>query len=137
MTTYPPGNLIAAWMAFEDADLDNGTIYYHPGSHKLPYVLNPDFNHGGTKRKIGAQAYKMYEQKMEEVIENNNFEKVDFIAKKGDVFIWHGNLLHGGNPILDSGRTRKSMVVHYFPKDVVAYHEITQRPALIDFKPTL
>lgn len=136
MTTYPPGNLIAAWMAFEDVNLDNGTIFYHPGSHKLPYILNPNFNHGGSKTRIGSSAYKNYELKMEEVIQKNSFIKQDFIANKGDVFIWHANLLHGGNPILKSESTRKSMVVHYFPKDVIAYHEITQRPALIDFSPT-
>lgn len=137
MTTYPPGNLIAAWMAFEDVDLNNGTIFYHPGSHKLPYVLNPNFEHGGTKSRIGKNAYKKYELKMEEVITENHFEKKDFIAKKGDVFIWHANLLHGGNSILNKELTRKSMVVHYFPKDVIAYHEITQRPALIDFFPSV
>jgi len=45
--------------------------------------------------------------------------------------IWHANLLHGGEPILDPALTRKSMVIHYYAKDVVKYHEITERPAIL------
>lgn len=40
-----------------------------------------------------------------------------FLAKKGDVFIWHAHLLHGGGPILDDSRTRKSYVFHYFSEE--------------------
>ena len=32
--------------------------------------------------------------------------------------------------LLDKERTRKSMVFHYYAKDVICYHEITQRPTL-------
>ena len=51
--------------------------------------------------------------------------------KKGDVLIWHANLMHGGNKHVDKSKTRKSMVFHYFSENVVSYHEFTQRPALI------
>lgn len=40
--------------------------------------------------------------------------KVDFYARKGDVFIWHANLIHGGNPVLGPKFIRKIMVLHYF-----------------------
>jgi ectoine hydroxylase-related dioxygenase (phytanoyl-CoA dioxygenase family) len=53
------------------------------------------------------------------------------IAKKGDVLIWHANLVHGGAPILNPALTRKSMVVHYYANDVIKYHEITERPSLM------
>jgi ectoine hydroxylase len=135
MATYPLGNLVAAWVALEDTNVDNGPLFYYPGSHKLPYVLNPDFNTGNTKFTIGDNAYKNYESKIEEVIKVNNLKKADFYAKKGDVFIWHANLLHGGNPVLDKNATRKSMVIHYFAKDVICYHEITHRPALFNSHP--
>ncbi|MEM6316971.1 MAG: hypothetical protein AAF960_04835 [Bacteroidota bacterium] len=54
------------------------------------------------------------------------------MAKKGDILIWHANLLHGGNPILNPEHSRKSMTLHYFAEEVSCYHEVTQRPALID-----
>jgi hypothetical protein len=34
--------------------------------------------------------------------------------KKGDVAIWHSNLLHGGAQVVDESRTRHSLAVHYF-----------------------
>ena len=37
-----------------------------------------------------------------------------FMARKGDVLIWHADLVHGGSPVRDLGRTRSSMVCHYF-----------------------
>jgi hypothetical protein len=36
-----------------------------------------------------------------------------FFAKKGDVFIWHSDLLHAGSAIKDHNRTRNSLVCHY------------------------
>jgi len=64
------------------------------------------------------------------MIVKNNFKKQEFYAKKGDVFIWHANLVHGGSPILKNNSTRKSMVINYYAKDVIKYHEITERPSL-------
>jgi phytanoyl-CoA hydroxylase len=36
-----------------------------------------------------------------------------FCPKKGDVLIWHANLIHKGTPIQDQRLTRKSYVTHY------------------------
>lgn len=135
MTTFPLGHLIAVWIALEDTHVNNGPLFYYKGSHKLPYILNENFKSGSNSYRIGASANKGYEKRMQEVILENNLEKTDFYAKKGDVFIWHANLIHGGNPVLDKDTTRKSMVVHYFCKDVICYHELTQRPALFSSYP--
>ncbi|WP_187262619.1 phytanoyl-CoA dioxygenase family protein [Pontibacter beigongshangensis] len=135
MTTYPLGNLLAAWIALEDTTLENGALFYYPGSHTLPYVLSKDFDSGSTTFRIGDNAYKKYEEKIEQVIQEQQLQKKNFFAKKGDVFIWHANLLHGGNPVLNPELTRKSMVIHYYAKDVICYHDITQRPAHFDTYP--
>jgi ectoine hydroxylase len=132
MTTYPLGYLFAAWFALEDIDDKNGSLFYYPGSHKLPYVLSPDFDHKTGLLRLDPNTNRHYEDKMAEVIAVNKLVKKDFYAKKGDVFLWHANLIHGGNPITDPSRTRKSMVAHYFAKNVIKYHEISQRPALIE-----
>ena len=36
-----------------------------------------------------------------------------FTCRRGDAFIWHGGLVHGGTPIDDAAKTRRSFVVHY------------------------
>jgi ectoine hydroxylase-related dioxygenase (phytanoyl-CoA dioxygenase family) len=132
MTTYPLGYLIAAWVALEDVTHENGPLFYYPGSHKLPYLLNSDFNEGETFLTLGKKDYKDYEDVIEDLVKQGGYKPQEFLAKKGDVFIWHANLVHGGAPIIDKNSTRKSMVIHYYAKDVIKYHEITERPSLID-----
>ena len=132
MTTYPLGYLIAVWIALEDTNENNGPLFYYPGSHQLPYLLNNDYNESSTTLKLGISDYTDYENAVEDIIQKNQFEKKVFFAKKGDVFIWHANLLHGGSNITDHSLTRKSMVIHYYAKDVIKYHEITERPSLME-----
>ncbi len=131
MTTYPLGYLIAVWIALEDTTGNNGPLFYYPGSHRLPYLLNEDFNEGSTSLRLGRKDYGDYEDRIEETIREKQLEKEIFVACKGDVFIWHANLIHGGMPILDPTLTRKSMVIHYYADDVIKYHEITERPSLL------
>lgn len=131
MTTYPLGYLVAAWIALEDITPHNGPLFYYPGSHKLPYLLNNDFNEGSTFLTLGKKDYSDYEDVLEDLVLQNGYAKKQFLAKKGDVLIWHANLVHGGSPIVDANSTRKSMVVHYYAADVIKYHEITERPSLI------
>lgn len=130
MTTHPLGNLIAIWIALEDVDTNNGPLHYYPGSHKLPYVLNKDFGNEGSALFLGKKSYGDYEDKIEEIIKTSNLKKEQFHAKKGDLLIWHANLLHGGEPVIDNTTTRKSMVFHYYTKDAICYHELTERPSL-------
>ena len=131
MTTYPLGYLIAAWIALEDIHPDSGPLFYFPGSHRLPYLLNNDFNEGETSLKLGKKEYGDYEDKIEEQLRQSSFPKEVFLAKKGDILIWHANLIHGGLPVVNPALTRKSMVIHYYAKDVIKYHEITERPSLL------
>ena len=131
MTTFPLGGLLGVWIALEDIDDDNGPLHYYPGSHKLPYYLNADYDNEGSYLMLGKKDYTEYEKMLEQKIKELGIEKKVFKAKKGDVLIWHANLLHGGEPHLNKEKTRKSMVLHYFDTNCVCYHEITQRPALI------
>jgi ectoine hydroxylase-related dioxygenase (phytanoyl-CoA dioxygenase family) len=131
MTTYPLGYLIAVWIALEDTTPENGPLFYYPGSHKLPYLLNSDFNEGETALQLGHKTYVDYEDRIEETIRNEHLQRDIFLAKKGDVLVWHANLIHGGLPVVNPALTRKSMVIHYFGKDVIKYHEITERPSLL------
>jgi ectoine hydroxylase len=132
MTTEPQGYLIATWTALEEVHSQNGPLFYYPGSHRLKFVSARDFQSGNTRWKLGHERNKRYEDKIQEVISENKLKPIEFHAQPGDVLIWHANLLHGGSPILKAGTTRKSMVAHYFCEGVICYHEITQRPAILD-----
>lgn len=132
MTTYPLGGLLGVWIALEDVDENNGALHYIPESHKLPYFLNSDYDNEGDRIRIGKKSYKAYEEFLEEKVKELGLKKEVFRAKKGDLLIWHANILHGGEPHLDKSRTRKSLVYHYFDENSVCYHEVTQRPALFE-----
>ena len=99
MTTYPLGYLTAAWIAFEDIHPDCGPLVYYPGSHKLPYLFSKDvgITEDDFKREGYAPYHARYEPAIREVIETNQIEPHYFHARKGDVLIWHANLLHGGS----------------------------------------
>jgi ectoine hydroxylase len=132
MTTHPLGYLVAIWVALEDLEPGCGLLHYYPGSQKLPYVMGEDFENSNTSLMVGNDFYANYEKKIGEIITKQNLKKEVFAAKKGDLFIWHANLLHGGEPRTNPTATRKSLVAHYFCEgDVINYHEITQRPAVI------
>ena len=131
MSTFPLGGMAAAWVALEDITPGNGPLHYYPGSHKLPYYLNADYANEGTAWLTGDKEYTEYEATIARKIAEAGIEKQIFLARKGDVFIWHANLMHGGEPHHDKAQTRKSMVFHYFSRAHICYHEITQRPALL------
>ena len=131
MSTFPLGGMAAAWVALEDITPENGPLHYYPGSHQLPYYLNADYANEGTTWLTGDKEYTEYEATIAGKIAEASLKKQVFLARKGDVFIWHANLMHGGEPHIDKSMTRKSMVFHYFSQAHICYHEITQRPALL------
>ncbi|WP_434108777.1 phytanoyl-CoA dioxygenase family protein [Paraburkholderia caffeinilytica] len=111
MTPVTPNHLIATWVALEDAHADAGQLEYFPGSHKVEQMI---FSNG--TRHFVPDEMPQWHKYMDAEVEKAGFSKVTFAAKKGDVFVWHANLLHGGGPIADMQRTRKSLVFHYYSR---------------------
>lgn len=113
-----PGNyLIGAWIALEDISLDSGPLRYAPGSHKSG--IYPGFsNHPqATLRTCPLSEYEGYYKFTNAEADACGGAKY-YHAKKGDVFLWHGMLVHGGSPVKDPSLTRKSMVIHYLTEGV-------------------
>ena len=61
-----------------------------------------------------------------EQLEKHGIEEKVVTGKKGDVLIWHGQLLHGGLPINDHTLTRKSLVTHYWRKKDAMDNKVAQ-----------
>ena len=113
-------HLVGCWMACEDVHADNGPLFYYPGSHRLPKF---DWGEGSLtfdgKDHAQVEAFGRY---LETQCEAAGLERQTFHAKKGDVFLWHAALVHGGSPANDADATRKSLVVHFssqgaYPRD--------------------
>jgi hypothetical protein len=126
MTTYPLGYLTAAWIAFEDIHPDSGPLVYYPGSHQLPYVFSKDVNisEDDFKRNGYAEYQAKYEPYIRRSVEEHQIEPHYFHAKKGDVLIWHANLIHGGSQRRNMQLSRRAVVCHYFVKGSFAYHDL-------------
>jgi ectoine hydroxylase-related dioxygenase (phytanoyl-CoA dioxygenase family) len=107
-----PGNyLIGAWIALEDVSPDSGPLRFAPGTHRSSRF--PKFaNHPQTTlRNSPNEIFDEYYGFTNKIAEEHGIQS--FLGKKGDVFLWHGMMVHGGSPVNDPSLTRKSMVVHY------------------------
>ena len=108
----PPGFMCGVWIALEDVSPDAGPLSYYPGSHRLPYVSAGDL--GLTPMQVQAEEHKqrLFEPYWQQQIASHGFERQLLLARKGDVLIWHANLLHGGLTVRNHQLTRWSQVVH-------------------------
>jgi hypothetical protein len=126
MTTYPLGYLTAAWIAFEDIDPDCGPLVYYPGSHRLPYVFSKEVGIAPDDlKRHGYEPYQArYEPYITALVKQHSLQPHYFHAKKGDVLIWHANLIHGGSARRNLALSRKSVVCHFFVKNAFVYHDL-------------
>jgi ectoine hydroxylase-related dioxygenase (phytanoyl-CoA dioxygenase family) len=101
--------MLATWIALEDVTEENGPLFYYPGSHRIaPYRFeNGRFNLNPSEK---SDCYEYIDAELEK----REIKREYFLAEKGDLFIWHAQLLHGGASIRDSDATRRSLVTHYF-----------------------
>jgi phytanoyl-CoA hydroxylase len=108
----PPagGVLIATSICLEDVHPEAGPLNYVTGSHLIPPFYNPE----GGRHVRNAEEQDQAKWYYASAIRDRGMRDAPFLGKAGDVIIWHEQLLHGGSPIVDMSRTRKSLVSHYW-----------------------
>ncbi|MET4806356.1 phytanoyl-CoA dioxygenase family protein [Limibacillus sp. MBR-115] len=112
---------LAIWIALEDIHPDSGPFEFVPGSHRWPtldnekvrdllpqHLRNADWPRWADRFVVPACKAEICKRRA-------RVEK--FIARKGDVLIWHGSLLHRGAVPVDPQRPRKSFIAHYSALD--------------------
>lgn len=108
---YPHNFLIGAWVACEDIDPSSGPLVFLPGSHRAPpfpgFTDYPQTNLRTVDAERNAEYYRYIEGLAA------RYPRREFLAKRGQVLLWHGMLVHGGAPVTEPSRTRRSFVVHY------------------------
>ncbi|HKB88893.1 MAG TPA: phytanoyl-CoA dioxygenase family protein [Opitutaceae bacterium] len=109
MTPASPGALIAMWVALEDVHRDAGPLTYYPHSHKIPLFRFKDGTHHAN-----ATEMTIWNAYIEDEVRSRKLSEHTLIAKKGDVMIWHSDLLHTGGWVKNRILTRKSFACHYF-----------------------
>jgi hypothetical protein len=119
-----PIQFAASWIALEDVKEGAGELFYYRGSHKMPeFLYAADFKGAEVAKQTvpNADLSKDYPRHIELIrlqAEGLKLQKQSFLARRGDVLIWNADLAHGGSPISNSN-TRKSVVTHYCPREVL------------------
>jgi hypothetical protein len=106
--------LAASWIPLEDIHPDAGPLAYYPGSHH-PQVSGY-FDWGGGSVVMEPDSLRTpteFAEYLRARVIDTATPAETFLPKKGDVLIWHGNLIHEGTGIKDARLTRKSYVTHY------------------------
>ncbi|HVV37448.1 MAG TPA: phytanoyl-CoA dioxygenase family protein [Acidimicrobiales bacterium] len=110
MPGQTPGGMTATWIALEDAHADAGPLRYYPGSQRIAAWRNG----AGTTLVRDNVELDQATHYIEAALRDYGLREESFIAREGDVFIWHEQLYHGGGRINDAARTRRSLVTHYW-----------------------
>ncbi|GMV88194.1 MAG: protein involved in biosynthesis of mitomycin antibiotics/polyketide fumonisin [Chthonomonas sp.] len=99
-----PGTCMAAWLALEDIDDENGCLQIVPGSHDLPLLCpgQSDLDASFTWDQVPLPA---------------GMEPVPVHMKTGDVLFFNGSLIHGSGPNRSTNRFRRIIVGHYIEGD--------------------
>lgn len=123
----PYGSMIGIWIALEDIKPEAGPLFYIPKSHldqlKVKDVLDKNVQ---LKEKVEnfrllnvSASSRQYWDLSKSVgdVYAKEWESVDgavtVCPKKGDVFVWHQWLIHGGSPITNPALSRNSIVSHW------------------------
>ncbi|MBS1710067.1 MAG: phytanoyl-CoA dioxygenase family protein [Armatimonadetes bacterium] len=95
-----PGTCIAAWLAVDDCDDENGCLQVVPGTQGLP-VLCP----------VKADMDKSFSGDMTPL--PPGLEPINIHMRAGDVLFFNGSLVHGSGPNRSATRFRRSLIGHY------------------------
>lgn len=98
-----PGTCLAAWMAVDDVDAENGGMRVVPGSHRSEIVCP-------------QQADSAISFTADYVPVPDGMTAVHADMKAGDVLFFNGSLIHGSTPNISKTRFRRSLIAHYVPR---------------------
>jgi phytanoyl-CoA hydroxylase len=116
--------LVATWLALEDIQAGTGELEYYVGSHR-----SPDYLFGGISKWMehAPEQHDDFLDSLDRDAERLGHVKSSFLAKAGDVLIWHADLAHGGSAITNPGVTRKSLVTHYTAQKFAPFYMRSHR----------
>lgn len=98
-----PGTCLAAWLAVDAADEENGTLVVVPGSHRCE-VFCPE---RADPTLFFTNDHVPIPPGLQETTVN---------LASGDMMFFHGNLIHGSYPNTSADRFRRAFICHYVPR---------------------
>lgn len=95
-----PGTCVAAWMALDDTDEENGCMKVVPGSQDWPMLCTEKAD--TTVSFTDVTVPLLDEQRVDAVH-----------MKPGDVLFFNGSVVHGSHPNTSDDRFRRALIGHY------------------------
>ena len=96
-------SLTAAWIALDDATVENGCLWVLPGSHR-PGVIYPDRDQDDPRFDCSIEAYSF---------PYRDADAVPVEVAAGSVVLFNGYLLHRSLPNAARSGLRRALVNHY------------------------
>jgi ectoine hydroxylase-related dioxygenase (phytanoyl-CoA dioxygenase family) len=97
-----PGSCLAAWVAIDPSDEDNGGMMVVPGSHRTEIVCPEQ-----------ADSTRFFSS--EHVPIPAGLAPVTCQLQPGDVLFFNGSIIHGSYPNRSATRFRQAFISHYVP----------------------
>jgi phytanoyl-CoA hydroxylase len=110
---WPANYLVGAWLACQDIHQDSGPLVYYEGSHRSQLFPRFDDYPRTNLKNCDPTLVGPYAAYLHDIA--TRYERKTFIARRGEIFLWHGMLIHGGDAIRNPKLTRHSYVCHYIP----------------------
>jgi len=95
-----PGTCMAAWLALDPCDEENGCMQVVPGSHMLPVLC--------TTKADTTQSFTDVT-----VPVPDSLPVAPVFMQPGDVLFFHGSVIHGSYPNTSKDRFRRALIGHY------------------------
>jgi ectoine hydroxylase-related dioxygenase (phytanoyl-CoA dioxygenase family) len=105
-----PGTCMAAWMAVDDCDEENGCLRVVPGSHTWPLLC---LTEADTRQSFTDVTVPLPE----------GVEAVAVTMQAGDVLFFNGQLVHGSLPNRSQDRFRRALIGHYIVGEAQQVYE--------------
>src|SRR4051812_40004670 len=110
-----PGTCMAAWMALDPCDEENGCLQVVPDTHTLPVLCTRPADTSVSFTDVTVP-----------IPDGTPIEPV--VMEAGDVFFFNGSVIHGSYPNRTEDRFRRALIGHYIAGEAEAvakyYHPV-------------
>lgn len=95
-----PGTCMAAWLALDECDEENGCMRLVPGSHEWPVLCTTTADTSVSFTDVTVPLPE-------------GVEAVPVLMDAGDVLFFNGSVVHGSYPNTSQNRFRRALIGHY------------------------
>lgn len=118
---------IAVWIALGDITPECGPFEFVPGTHRWPHIRRSRVMEFVPEDLREDRSWPVWSERLltpffETELGRTSLPRERFLARKGDVLIWHARLLHRGSMPQDPNAERRAIIAHYTAKSAMGVY---------------